>query len=148
MTDFAHMTTLRVDAPAERVFDFLSDPIRLGRWSLGCFQTEAAEQPGVFTGLSLFDGGRGWYSIEADRPRLAIDYLVGAPDRLVRRIAARIMDGPPLDHPAGSCLVSLMAWRPANMGEERWRRLCASHEAEIWLIKAQIEASNSPWPGR
>ncbi len=29
------------------------------------------------------------------------------------------------------------------MSEDRWRRLCASHEAEIWLIKAQMEARQS-----
>ena len=36
-------------------------------------------------------------------------------------------------------LIMLMAWRPAAMDPERWQRLCASHEAELWLIKAQIE---------
>jgi hypothetical protein len=32
----------------------------------------------------------------------------------------------------------LMAWRPAGMEEARWHRLCASHEAEILLIREQI----------
>jgi hypothetical protein len=27
------------------------------------------------------------------------------------------------------------------MDDARWLRLCAAHEAEIWLIKAQIETA-------
>ena len=37
------------------------------------------------------------------------------------------------------CYVSLSAWRPARMVDERWAQLCAAHEAEIWIIKARIE---------
>ena len=37
--------------------------------------------------------------------------------------------------------VSLLAWRSRSMDEPRWQRLCASHAAEIWLIKAQLEAA-------
>ena len=37
------------------------------------------------------------------------------------------------------CLVSLIAWRDIDMDDARWQRLIACHEAEILLIKAQIE---------
>jgi hypothetical protein len=36
-------------------------------------------------------------------------------------------------------MMCTIAWRPAGMEDERWERLCAAHEAEIFLIKAQIE---------
>ena len=134
-----HMVTRLVQAPADIALAFLSDPVSLGRWSLGCFGTMLDETSGAHTGRSLFDGSQGWFSIEVDHPRMIIDYLVGAPDRLSRRISARVVAGATVGYDEGSCLVMLSAWRPAEMDDERWEQLCASHEAEIWLIKAQIE---------
>lgn len=135
----AHAVTQRVDTPAQRAFDFLRDPRALGRWSLGCFDTFAVDDSGLHAGISLFDGSQGWFRIDADPARLTIDYLVGPPDALRRRISARAVPGPELGYDAGTCLVTLTAWRSASMGDERWQRLCASHEAEIFLIKSQIE---------
>ena len=66
MTGLSHCVTLRVDVPADTAFRFLTDPLQLGRWSLGCFDTTAAVAPGLFTGVSLYDGSRGWFRIEAD----------------------------------------------------------------------------------
>ena len=135
-----HVTTQPVDAPAARAFAYLRDPINVGRWSLGCFGTEATDRTGVYTGRSLFDGARGWFRIDADPARLIIDYLVGEPRNLMRRISARVVPGADLGYSAATCLITLTAWRPHDMGDERWARLCAAHEAEIFLIKSQIEA--------
>lgn len=140
MPAYAHMATRQVLASAARAFAFLSDPVLLGRWSLGCFDTEASGLDGIHTGISLFDGGRGWFRVVPDDERLEVAYLVGAPDDLVHRISARIVPGERIGYPATTCLVSLMAWRPAEMDDTRWERLCVAHETEILLIKAQIEA--------
>ena len=134
-----HMVTRHVHAPAALAFTYLSDPVKLGRWSLGCFDTALDEASGAYTGLSLFDGAQGWFRIDPDPQRLIVDYSVGTPDRLSRRISARVVDGATVGYADGTCLVMLTAWRPENMEPDRWERLCASHEAEIWLIKAQIE---------
>ena len=139
----AHAVTQRVNAPALRAFDFLRDPLALGRWSLGCFGTFPAGDDGLHAGTSLFDGSQGWFRIEADQARLAIDYLVGPPDALRRRISARVVPGPELGYDPDICLVTLTAWRSAGMDDERWLRLCAAHEAEIFLIKGQIEAMDT-----
>lgn len=138
-----HTATARVDAPAEAVFAFLADPLRLGGWSLGCMETRAADRPGLFTGVSLFDGARGWFAIDADPDRMLIDYRVGTPDALTMRISARVLPGESLGLPAGSSVFSLTAWRTAAMDDERWRRLCATHEAEVFLIRAQIESGTA-----
>jgi hypothetical protein len=138
----AHMTSQIVAAPAEVAFAYLRDPIALGRWSLGCFATEATDTPGLYTGRSLFDGGAGWFRVDADAAALSIDYLVGTPEHLVRRICARIIPGPDLGHADATCLVTLTAWRPATMDNARWERLCVAHEAEILLIKAQLETGS------
>ncbi len=139
MTSLSHATTLRVDVQADVAFDFLADPLRLGRWSLGCFDTAPADTPGLFTGVSLYDGARGWFRIDADRARHLIDYHVGDATTQVPRVSARIIPGPVCGLPTMSCYVTLTAWRVAGMNDERWSRLCTAHEAEIWLIKAQIE---------
>jgi hypothetical protein len=151
MTDQpGHMTTRHVRAPAEVAFRYLCDPIALGRWSLGCFETvpESGGASGLYTGRSLIDGGQGWFRIDPDPDRLLVDYLVGRPERLVRRISARVVPGAELDLPASTCLVSLIAWRSAATSDEGWERTKALHEAEIFLIAGQIErlakASDEP----
>jgi hypothetical protein len=96
---------------------------------------------GVYRGRSLFDGGEGWLSIDGDPQRLVVDYHVGTMDERVPRICARVVPGPVCGLAPSACYVSLLAWRTRSMDESRWQRLCASHAAEIWLIKGQLEAS-------
>lgn len=141
MSGLAHAATLRVDVAADAAFDYLADPLLLGRWSLGCFDTGSAGVPGLFTGVSLYDGARGWFRIDADRARRIIDYHVGDAASQVPRVSARVIPGPVCGLPETSCYVTLTAWRVAGMTDERWSRLCTAHEAEIWLIKAQIETA-------
>jgi hypothetical protein len=143
MTPLGHLASAHVLAPADAAFAYLNDPFRLGRWSLGCFDTRWDPDSGLHTGRSLFDGSRGWFTIDADPFRMLLDYWVGQPDRLTFRISARVIPGETVGYESGTCLVMLSAWRPATMPAERWLRLCASHDAEIWLIKAQIESENS-----
>jgi hypothetical protein len=143
MTPLAHMATQLVAVPPAAAFAYLQHPIRLGRWSLGCFDTAATDTPGLYTGRSLFDGSAGWYRIDADPAASVIDYLVGTPEHLVRRISVRVMPAAELGYADGTCLVTLIAWRPADMDEPRWARLCAAHEVEILLIKSQIETHAS-----
>ena len=142
-TALSHCATIAVDVPAAQAFAFLADPVRLGEWSLGCMDTQPTDIPGVFSGRSLFDGGRGCVAIDPYPALGLIDYRVGAPTALIHRISARVMPGAAMERGDGSCLVSLIAWRPAKMADERWARLCATHEAEIFLIKAQIETRHS-----
>ncbi len=142
MNGLSHAATLRVEVTSDVAFDFLRDPLRLGRWSLGCFDTVPTDVPGLFTGASLYDGARGWFRIDADRERGMIDYHVGDATRQFPRVSARVVAGPVCGLPPASCYVTLMAWRSADMSDERWARLCSAHEAEIWLIKSQIEGAN------
>jgi hypothetical protein len=136
-----HMTTRHVQASAALAFRYLCDPIALGRWSLGCFETkEDPAAPGLFTGHSLIDGAQAWFRIDTDPARFLIDFLVGTPERLVRRISARIVPGEELALAEGGCLVSLIAWRAASASDAGWERTQALHEAEIILIAGQIES--------
>ena len=147
MSDTAgcHTASARVDVPADAAFAFLVDPAALSRWSLGCMDLVAVGN-GVYTGRSLFDGGQGWLSIDSDRTRLLVDYHVGTLDKREPRISARVVPGPVCGLGENACYVTLTAWRPAAMVDDRWQRLCATHDAEIWLIKSQLESGRAARP--
>ena len=134
----SHCVTCRVTVRADAAFMFLADPAALSRWSLGCMDLVEVGN-GVYTGRSLFDGGQGWLSIDADPRRLLVDYQVGSLERREPRISARVIPGPVCGLDETVSTVTLTAWRSTSMTDERWARLCASHEAEIWLIKSQME---------
>jgi NADPH-dependent curcumin reductase CurA len=71
-----------------------------------------------------------------------VEYLVGAtPAALAPRIRARVAPGPALGYDAGTSVVTLEAWRTRDMSDERWMRLVHTHEAEIELIRAQLESA-------
>jgi len=35
-------------------------------------------------------------------------------------------------------IITMNAWRTVDMTEDRWQRLCATHETEILMIEAQL----------
>jgi len=139
MSSLSHCTTTACDTTAEAAFSFLADPTRLGSWALGCWNAETVAD-GVVRGTSLFDESASYVRVEPDVERLAVDFAVGSDaESLVRRISARVLPGGGLGY--GGCLVTIVAWRPADMTDARWERLVASHAAEILLLKARIEAA-------
>ena len=139
----SYSVSLEVSVPAQAAFRYLSDPEMLGRWALGSFHVRPAEKEGVFKGTSLFDGGEAWFRVEADPERLLIDYHVGGPDRQLPRISTRVVPGPHYGRGPEHCIVTMTAWRTTDMSDLRWQRLCASHDAEIFLIQAQLESRAS-----
>lgn len=139
MHDLAHCVTAQCEVAAEVALDFLADGIAVGRWALGCFNT-LANGNGVVRGVSLFDGQPLLAKPIADRMRMLVEYHVGSDAAtLVPRIIAKVVPGPIVGRRADQCLVSLLAWRDASMSDERWARLKATHEAEIWLVKSLLE---------
>jgi hypothetical protein len=138
--DFSHCVTALVKVTAEKAFNFLADPLSLGTWSLGCMRTQATQPGGPYTGFSLYNDSQVWFDIEPHRELLLIDYLVGTVGNFKPRISVRIVAADTCDLGDTQCYVTLIAWRPAQMTQDRWNQLCAAHEAEIWLIKARLEA--------
>lgn len=140
MTDIqSHITSITIDAPADQVFRFMSDPEKLDRWSFGTWETELHDD-GLVEGRAIFDGARTFVKIDADRQRLLIDYHLGAVrDRLTPRISVRVVPGLALDLRADQAVLTFVAWRPGSMSDARWRRLTASHEFEAVLLKPLIE---------
>lgn len=134
-----HITSVIIDQPAGPVFDFMADPESLQRWSFGTWETDISPD-GLIAGTGLFDGSTIFVRIDADRRRLAIDYQLGKErENLVPRIAARVGLGSDMGLQDEQSVLTLMAWRAAGMDDHRWRKLTASHELEILLIKDLIE---------
>ena len=139
MHSLSHCATTACDAPADMAFAFLADSSRLGSWALGCWDAQPAGERMV-RGRSLFDASTSYVRADPDSARLAIDFAVGAdPGELVHRISARVIPGPGLGYGQNRSLLTLLAWRPAEMSDDRWSRLVASHETEILLLRARIE---------
>lgn len=127
--------------PQQRALDHLGTAAGMSRWCLGLFETRDAGG-GLVAGRSLFDGAAGVARIERDDARGTITWWLGADRKaLSPRIHAQVVPGPVLGHPQGTVMVSMWAYRPADMDDARWARLIASHEAEIELIRAQLEAA-------
>jgi hypothetical protein len=143
VTDLAHACTALVEVDAETAFAFLTDARALGGWALGCWDA-SVDEAGRFHGRSLFSGEETWGRIDADPAHLVVDYLVGSrPDDLLPRISARVVPGAVTGRSNDACLITLTAWRTAGMDDARWRQLVAAHDAEILLIKGQLERSGT-----
>ena len=139
-----HGVSAEVAVAAQDAFAYLADPKMVGRWALGCFNALPTQEPGLYQGTSLFDGTKTWFRIDSDPERL-IDYHVGDVDRQLPRISTRIVPGPHYGRDADYCIVTMDAWRPVGMTDNRWQRLCAAHDAEILIIQAQLMSrSNQP----
>lgn len=134
-----HIASIIVNKTAADVFAFMADAEKLDRWSFGTWTTEIATD-GLVTGTSIFDGGKILVRIDADAERLSIDYKLGLdPEKLVPRINVRVVPGTNLGLAAAQCVLTFTAWRAAAMDDDRWRRLTASHEFEVVLIKNLLE---------
>jgi hypothetical protein len=136
-----HCASVLCAVPAARALDYLADGLQLGRWALGCWDTEPAGD-GVVRGRSLFDDSPSWVRPVADRARMTVVYHVGgAPDALQPRIRAVV-------EPAeGACRISLHATRAPGMDDARWLRLVRCHEVEVLLIQAHLARLSRNHPG-
>ena len=135
----AHLASVRVDAPAALVFAHLGDGRRLGRWALGSMELKPEVEPGVWRGVSLFDGSEAEVEIRRHADLGLIDYHLGPAGARVPRVSIRVTPGTDWGLPEASCLVAMTTWRADWMDDERWNRTCKTHELEVLLFKSQIE---------
>ncbi len=135
-----HTATIFVEAEPEKAFEFMADGVKGGKWAIGSWDRREVGD-NLFAGTSLYDGTEIFVSVYGDRERLIVDYGAGTdPQDLPVRTMARIIPGPTVGRAEGTCMVSLVSWRLDRMDDDRWRRLCVSHETEMYIIKGLIEA--------
>ena len=138
-----HAVTVEVAVDASKAFDLMSDPLQLGKWALGCMNSEKTLDNNVYSGVSIFNGEKSLYNISSNRELLLIDFMLGSPGAFKPRISARIVAADTYGAAKGHCLVTLLAWRDKAMDDERWHQLCVCHETEALLVKSLLENTDS-----
>ncbi|MDT8322101.1 MAG: hypothetical protein RQ826_16420 [Xanthomonadales bacterium] len=135
-----HSCSCPVEAPARQAFDYMADGIKQGEWTFGSWdRRQVGEQ--LFVGRSMFNDKETFIRIDADAERLVVYYRIGDDaEHLQTRNMARIVSGPDLGWEESRSLVTLLAWRSSFMTDDRWKQLCVSHETQMFIIKARIEA--------
>ena len=137
-----HTVACLCAAPVPKALAHMTGAQGMSRWNLGLWNCREVE-PGLFTGESLFDGAKGWVRKTPQGDGSTVDSWVGGePGKLTMRISVRVLASESLGYPAGGSLITLTAWRPQAMTEERWQRLIKTHEAEILMIQAQLAQGN------
>ena len=134
-----HSSTIEINAPAGIAFDYLSDGVAQGDWTLGSMERRKLEK-NLYRGRSLFDGAELFIRIDADADRLMIHYHVGGDmDNLQPRNLVRVVPGAVVGKQDNICLVTLLTWRSAQADDAKWKLTCVSHETEMFIIKNRLE---------
>ncbi len=132
---------IRIGRPADDVFAFMSDPAQLSLWSFGTWRIEV-DATGLVRGSSIKDGARIFLRIEAHEEQKLIDYHVGdTPDDLQPRIFVRVSPEEVFGDGDGTGL-AMTALRTADMDDDRWASLNASHRVELEIIKSALETGH------
>lgn len=135
-----HTCSCEVESAAEDAFSYMSDGIKQGEWTFGSWNRRKIKG-NLFVGTSMFDNKDTYIKIETDPERFMVFYYLGSdPENLVARNMVRVVPANVVAGDVTKCLVTLIAWRSAFMSDLRWKQLCVSHESQIFIIKARIEA--------
>ena len=114
-------------------------PMNIGKWALGCWDTQTTDETDLYCGTSLFDGELTFFRVVGNPELNLVDYFLGDRDALQPRISARVIAGDVYGRKDSYCLLTLNACRDVTMDDARWHQLCMCHETEILLLKALIE---------
>ena len=139
MSELFHAASIEVAVPAETAFAYMSDGLKQGDWTLGSWDREQLAH-GLFRGTSLFTGSETYVRITAHAEQLLVDYEVGpSRESLLRLNSARIVPGPAVGRPEGTCLIALTKWRAPGEDDTGWQRGCSAFDTEIHMIKGRLE---------
>ncbi len=141
-----YSTTIVAPVPPEAAVAFLRSPEGVGTWALGTWgTTPVANKDGVYVGRSLLDGTeQSFFRVLEEGTPGVVEYEVGGTsEALTMRVAAKVVSGEDFGYGADHCLVTLFGWRPRDMNDARWARLCAFHDVEILMIEARLKGH---WP--
>lgn len=138
----ADLASVRIGAPADTVYEFVSDPARLNMWSVGTWKT-VLHADGLIEGWAMGNGAHIWVRFDPCPGRLMVDYLIGSdPQQLQPRIFTRVVPGDVAGIGPDSCLLLMGAIRTAGMEEARWTSLKTTHAFEVGLVKTLVESGH------
>ena len=142
--ELVHLAGTRIAVRATLAFAFLADPASLARWAAGLLD-QSVIAPGLVRGVLGASRRVAYCRVDPAPGHGTITYRLGEhPDELVPRIVAHVMAGEHLGRGPDECVVSLLAWRTADMDDARWASLRAGHEAEIDVIRGCLTAAIGP----
>ena len=140
----ADTAAIHIEADAQTVFAYVTDPHKLNRWSFGTWET-SIRSDGLVKGQSLATGATAFLRMDMDRDRLLVDYLLGGTaDVLIPRISARVIPAEVTGHASGTSTLLFTALRLTDMDDYRWDSMCRLHRVELDVIKGQIESGHNP----
>lgn len=142
-----HTVSNWVEVDAETAFDYLTDGIKQGEWTLGCVnRAYVGEHPSgpLFAGRSVMDGHACYVVPRPDRKELVCYYDVGvgddAPEHLTSGdVLLRVIPGPDKGGRPDQCIVTLAIWRPQDMSDFTWAEECQMFNAEAFILKGRLE---------
>ena len=138
-TSQAFTVAAHVAVSAEEAFAFLADGMNQRYWALGSWDRRAVGD-GVFVGTSLLDGTELYVRVVPQPDLLLVDFQTGTgPESLAHEVEARVVPGPTLGHPEGTCLVVLTVFRLASVDDESWEQAWHMFQTEIQMIKGRLE---------
>ena len=130
-----------VAVEGEEAFEFLEDGMNQRFWALGSWDRREVGD-GVFVGTSLFDGTELYVRVIPRCDLLLVDFETGeSPASLAHEVEARVVPGPTLGHPEGTCLVVLTVFRGASIDDASWEQAWHMFETEIQMLKGRLETT-------
>jgi hypothetical protein len=136
--------------PPEDAVSFLRSPEGVGTWALGTWDTKPVPgTEGVYVGHSLLDGREeSFFRVLPEGTPGVVEYEVGGTaEKLTMRVAAKVVSGKDFGYGVNHCMVTLLGWRPRDMSDARWKRLCAFHDVEILMLEARLKGHWPPGQG-
>lgn len=136
---YCHTASTVVSVPAAQAFEYMSDPINRGHWTLGSLNRRRVGD-GLVVGTSAFDGSELYSRIEAHTELMLLDSYIGpAPDRLRPLVEVRIKPGEAVGLGPDSCVVTMSTWRTADVTDEEWEREFHVWRTEIHMLRRAVE---------
>ncbi len=133
-------STLTIQVEADKLLEFMSDPLKIGQWGFGSWGEIEDMGDGIYVGTSLFDGGKTSFRVNTYKKFRQVDYEVGyLGGELLPWIVARVNRGPIVGLGEDESLLTMMAWRHQEWSDEDWRLLSATHETEVFRIRYLAE---------
>jgi hypothetical protein len=122
----------------------MADGLAVGGWALGSFDTERIDDRGTVRGITLDTQDETFVRPVVHREQGIVVYEVAYGenvdlDQMTPWIWAIVQPGDRFGFSTDSCVISMIAWRLEGMSDEVWKHVCIYHDAEILLIKGQVE---------
>lgn len=137
-----HLASARIRVAAHDALEFLRAPEKLCLWAVGLADQRVVE-PDLVAGVLGASRETCYCRIDAAPRQHTIVYRLGASlVALAPRIMIQVMPGESIGRDGAECVVSMLAWRTADMSDIRWRALQSAHEQEILQIRSLLETQN------